>query len=132
LVAADFSSNSPNFRPLSHFITYHKYKIKDKSTKKPFLSRHRELSLRRRGPGGLKGFVMTCGHFLNNGMQVTKVSFKPVLIFQKKRLKIMEEHTVKHGALRMPACVYLCRWHGRQVPPHRQDVDSRPCSWQGN
>jgi len=43
LVAADFSSNSSNSHPLSDFITYHKYKIKEKSTatKKPnFYSVH--------------------------------------------------------------------------------------------
>ena len=63
------------------------------------------------------------------------MSFKPVFIFKKEWLKIMKEDTVKHGALRMPVCVYLCRWHGRQVPrtgrtwavdpAHGRDIDSR-------
>ena len=64
----------------------------------------------------LSGFVMTYGHFLNNGLQVTKVSFKPVLIFQKKCLKIMEEDTVKQGALRMTLAIN---------PAHGRDSDSR-------
>ena len=59
---------------------------------------------------------MTYGHFLDNGPQVTKVSLKPVLIFQKKWLKIMEEDTVKHGALRMTWAV---------DPAHGRDSDSR-------
>ena len=64
----------------------------------------------------LSGFVMTYGHLLSNGPQVTKVSFKPVLIFQKKGLKIMEEHTVKNSALRMTWAV---------DPAHGRDIDSR-------
>jgi len=34
-VVADFPSISLNFHPLSDFITYHSYKIKDKSTRNP-------------------------------------------------------------------------------------------------
>jgi hypothetical protein len=47
---------------------------------------------------------------------VTKVSFKPVLIFQNKCLKIVEEHTVKHGAFRMTRTI---------DPAHGRDSDSR-------
>jgi hypothetical protein len=72
--------------------------------------------LRRRGPGSLKGFVMTYGHFLDNRSQVTKVSFKPVLIFQKKFLKIIENHIVKHGAFLMTLTI---------DPAHGRDHDSR-------
>jgi hypothetical protein len=35
LVARDFPSISSNFRPLSNFITYHTYKIKNTSTRNP-------------------------------------------------------------------------------------------------
>jgi hypothetical protein len=59
---------------------------------------------------------MTCGHFLDNRTQVTKVSFKSVFIFKKKWLKIMKEDTVKHGALRMTWAV---------DPAHGRDSDSR-------
>jgi len=59
---------------------------------------------------------MTYGHFMNNRTQVTKVSLKPVLIFQKKWLKIMEEDTVKYGAFRMTLAV---------DPAHGRDSDSR-------
>jgi len=59
---------------------------------------------------------MTYGHFLDNGTQVTKVSFKPVLIFQKKCLKIMEKDTVKCCILRMMWAI---------DPAHGRDSDSR-------
>jgi len=55
-------------------------------------------------------------HFLNNWTYVTKVSFKPVLIFKKEWLKIMEEHTVKYGAFRMTWAI---------DPAHGRDSDSR-------
>jgi len=45
-VADDFSSNSSNSHPLSDFIPYHTYKIKDKSIKKPpEKRRHQRISL---------------------------------------------------------------------------------------
>jgi len=59
---------------------------------------------------------MTYGHFLDNRPQVTKVSFKPVFVFQKKWLKIVEEHTVKNGAFRMTWTI---------DPAHGRDSDSR-------
>jgi hypothetical protein len=59
---------------------------------------------------------MTYGHLLDNGTQVTKVSFKPVLIFQKKCLKIMEKDTVKCCILRMTWAI---------GPAHGRDSDSR-------
>jgi len=44
------------------------------------------------------------------------VSLKAVLIFQKELLKIIEEHTVKHCALRMTLAI---------DPAHGRDSDSR-------
>ncbi|MFO7980254.1 MAG: hypothetical protein R6V00_05400 [Candidatus Aminicenantes bacterium] len=44
------------------------------------------------------------------------MSFKSVFIFQKKWLKIVEEHTVKNGAFRMMWAV---------DPTHGRDSDSR-------
>jgi hypothetical protein len=47
---------------------------------------------------------------------VAKVSFKPVFIFQKEWLKIMEEHSVKNSAFRMTWAV---------DPAHGRDSDSK-------
>ena len=55
-------------------------------------------------------------HFLNNRSPVAKVSFKPIIIFKKKWLKIMEKEAVKNGAFRMT-------W--AKDPAHGRDSDSR-------
>jgi hypothetical protein len=52
------------------------------------------------------------------------VSFKPVFIFQKKWLKIMEEDTVKYGILRMTWAVDPAHGrdgYSRNVPGRRND-----------
>jgi len=59
---------------------------------------------------------MTCGHFFDDRTEEAVLSLETGLIFGQELFKVMEEHPVEHGAFRMPVCVYLCRWHGRQVP----------------
>ena len=63
-------------------------------------------------------------HFLDNGTQVAKVSFKPVFIFQKKWLKIMETYAVKNGAFRMTLAIDSAHGrdsYSRNVPGRRND-----------
>jgi hypothetical protein len=65
---------------------------------------------------GIAAVQVLLYHFLDNWTQVTKVSFKPVFIFKKKWLKIMEKYAVKNGAFRMMLAV---------DPAHGRDSYSR-------
>jgi len=51
---------------------------------------------------------MTCGHLFDDGPEETVLLLKPALILGQELVKVMEKHSVEHGALWMSGAVNSC------------------------
>jgi len=61
---------------------------------------------------GVAAVQIALDHLLDDGPEEAMLLLKPGLIFLKELLKVMEEHPVEHGALRMSRTVNCC--HSRE------------------
>jgi len=63
-------------------------------------------------------------HFLDYRTEIPVLLFKTILIFSKKPLKIIKEHTIKNRVFRMMLPVDPC--HGSRKEPQRPDTPGVP------
>jgi hypothetical protein len=51
---------------------------------------------------------MTCGHIPDHRTEEAVLSFKPVLILQKKIIEVMKKHSIENSTFRMTLMIDLC------------------------